>query len=131
MTISDLKGVIDFEFDFADNEIDATFYVDINDIRDEYARGIEVVRIDRDVVVCRFTEFLRRRAYLSGALRKYINGAYYDDDPTKVGLQKQLLMTTWERANGGDITDDGGEAIAYFLEYDIGEFLTTDIKKYE
>ena len=39
MKLSDLKSILQFDTDFADNEIDATFYTEIDDILPKYAKN--------------------------------------------------------------------------------------------
>lgn len=120
MTLSDLKNIIDFTFDIADDEIDASFYIELDEIPEEHARNIEVVRIDKDLVVCKLTNFLRRKAnFHPSQIIKYLNENYYD------GEQKDyLLKQLTKRKKGEDITDDGGEAVYHFLTNDMYDFLT-------
>ena len=120
MTLTDLKNVITFTFDIADDEIDASFYIELDEIPEEHANNIEVVRIDRDLVVCKLTNFLRRKAnFHPSQIIKYLNDNYYD------GEQKDyLLKQLTKRHKGEDITDDGGEAVYHFLTNDMYDFLT-------
>lgn len=122
LTLSDLKNVIAFTFDIADDEIDASFYIELDEIPEEHARNIEVVRIDKELVVCKLTNFLRRKAnFHPTKITEYINENYYDS-PHKDYLLKQLT----KRRKGEDITDDGGEAVYHFITHDMYDFLTQD-----
>jgi hypothetical protein len=122
MTLYDLKNVIQFTFDIADDEIDASFYIELDEIPEERARNIEVVRIDRDLVVCKLTNFLRRKAnFYPTEIANYIADNYYD------GLQKEYLTRQLtKRKKGEDITDDGGEAVYHFITNDMYDFLTRE-----
>lgn len=120
MTLHDLKNVIDYTFDITDDEIDASFYIELDEIKNEYAWQIEVVKIDRELVTCKLTDFLRRMArFHPTQIINYFNDNYYDGDQ-KDYLVKQLT----KRKKGEDITDDCGEAVAHFIEYDMYDFLT-------
>ena len=124
MTLNDLRNVITFTFDIADDEVDASFYIELDEIAEENL-GIEVVRIDRDLVVCKLTDFLRRKAiFHPGEITEYINENYYDGEQ-KDYLLKQLTKRPLKHiANSGDITDDGGEAVYHFITYDLTDFIT-------
>lgn len=120
MTLEDLRNVIGFTFDIADDEIDASFYIELDEIPEEHARNIEVVRIDKDLVVCKLTNFLRRKAnFHPTQIKNYINDNYYDSE-----LKDNLLKQLTKRQKGEDITDDGGEAVYYFITNDMYDFLT-------
>ena len=124
MTLYDLKNVIGFTFDLADDEVDASFYIELDEIAEENL-GIEVVRIERDLVVCKLTDFLRRKArFHPGEIIDYLNENYYDGEQ-KDYLLKQLTKRPLKHiANSGDITDDGGEAVYHFITNDMYDFLT-------
>ena len=124
MTLYDLKNVIDFTFDIADNEVDGSFYIELDEINEEYL-GIEVVRIERELVVCKLTDFLRRLAkFHPSVITDYLNDNYSD------GAQKDYLVSQLTRRPSptnqfkADITDDGGEAVYHFIENDMYDFLT-------
>lgn len=120
MTLIDLKDVIDYTFDIADDEIDATLYIELDEIKEEYLRNIEVVKIGRDYVTCRLTNFLRRFAnFHPTKMKEYIDEAYYDCE------QKDYLTAQLTKHHKGeDITDDGGEAVYHFIKNDLYDFLT-------
>lgn len=121
MTLNDLRNVIDFTFDIADDVIDASFYIELDEIPEDVAGNIEVVRISKDLVVCKLTDFLRRRAIFNPSkIIKYINENYYDGEQ-KDWLLKQL---TKRPLRGEDILDDGGEAVYHFIKNDMYDFLT-------
>ena len=58
MKLNELLKVIDFSFDYADDEFDCTFYADAVD--NIYTQLIEVERVDTNYVVCKFTKFIER-----------------------------------------------------------------------
>lgn len=114
MTLLELKNKIGFTFDIADDEIDASFYIELDEINTKLANRIEVVRIDRDLVVCRLTDFLRNLP--KDQLARYIEDNYYDGE-TKDTLIEQLI-------EADEITDDDGYAVYHFIEADMYDFLT-------
>lgn len=118
MTLKDLKD-IDFDLciDFADDEIDATIYFELADIDDEIASQIVVTGIDKYYVTCKFTNYLRQIAEAHPEqIVNYLNDAY-DDGDTKDYLIQQLTKRE------GDITDDTGEGVYYFIVHDLEDFL--------
>lgn len=126
MTLFDLKGVIDFTFDIADDEIDASFYIELDEIRRDYSKEIDVVRISKDLVVCKLTDFLRRKAQFHPTeIKKYIEDSYEDDEWRK-NLIDQLTKRRSHLTPKADITDDGGEAVFFFIEHDMYDFLTAE-----
>ena len=112
MKLQDLKNVIKFEFDFADNEIDSSFYVELEAINEKYAKKIEVVAISKNYVVCKFTDFLRKH---KTAVKKYLL-ENYNKSETLDWLINDLVIAD-------DITATDGEAIWHFIEYDLADFL--------
>lgn len=123
MTLNDLKNVINFTFDLEDDEVCGRFYIELDEINEKYL-GIEVVRIDRDSITCKLTDFLRRLAIFHGnEITDYLNDNYYDGEQ-KDYLLKQLTKRKISSTNQGDITDDGGEAVSHFIESDMYYFLT-------
>ena len=123
MTLFDLKGVIDFTFDIADDEVDASFYIELDEIRRDYLKEIEVVRISKDLIVCKLTQFLRRKAIFHPTeITKYLDDNY-DDIEWKNYLKVQLTKTPKGKV---DITDDGGEAVYRFINDDMYDFLTAE-----
>lgn len=126
MTLNDLKNVIDFTFDIADDEIDASFYIELDEINEEFL-GIEVVRIDRDLVVCKLTDFLRRLArFHPDTISKYIEDNYYDGEQKTYLIEQLTKRPSHTNQFKADITDDGGEAIYHFIENDMYDFLTQE-----
>lgn len=113
MKLESLKGIIDFSFDFMDTEVSGLFYIELENIKSKYAKQIEVNRIQRDYVICNFTDFVRNN---KESVKKYIKEVYNDGD-LKDTLIEQLCETE-------DILDDGGEALYYFFQNDIADFLT-------
>lgn len=70
MKLNELLEVVNFSFDYADDEFDCTFYADA--INNKYSRLIEVERIDTDYVLCHFTKFIREnRNLVNQYLKKY------------------------------------------------------------
>ena len=118
MTLQDLKGILEMSVDFADDEIDNTVFFDIGEIPDKYLRQIEVLKIRKGVVICRFTEFLRHH---KTALRKFIK--------TTVNYDYEDFFINSLCESKGDITDDGGEAVYQFIEYYLYDFLTDFLAK--
>lgn len=113
MKLEDLKGIIDFSFDFMDKEVSGLFYIELEDIKSKYAKQIEVDIIQRDYVICNFTDFINKN---KTSVRKYIEENYIECE-LKETLIEQLCETE-------DILDDGGEALYYFFQNDIADFLT-------
>jgi hypothetical protein len=119
MTLFDLKNVLDFTFDLEDTEVCGEFYIELDEINEEYARQIEVVKIGRDVVTCKLTDFLRRMAkFHPTKIVEYLNDNYYDGD------QKDYLLKQLTKRLKEDIADDGGEAVYHFITNDMYDFLT-------
>lgn len=112
MKLYDLNGIINFDFDIADNEIDASFYIELVEINPKYAKQIEVVKIDNNLIICKLTDFLRNH---KTAIKKYLSNNYYE------GQQLNYLM---EILISNDITADYGEAVYHFINYDLYDFLT-------
>lgn len=112
MKLKDLKNVISFSFDLTDDEIDASFYVEIEAINEKYLKQIEVVKISKSYVVCKFTDFLRKH---KTAIKKYLLENY------EKGEHLDYLMNNLVYAD--DVTGDNGEAVWSFIEYDLGDFL--------
>ena len=62
MKLNELLEVIDYSFDYADDEFDCTFYADAVD--NKYTRLIDVKRVDTNYVVCSFTKFIEENKEL-------------------------------------------------------------------
>jgi hypothetical protein len=125
MTLNDLKGIIGFTFDLTDNEIDARFYIELDEIKNKRALDIEVVKIERDVVTCKLTDFLRRVAtFAPSDIVSYLSDNYNDGEQ-KDYLIKQLTKRKCG-SNKGDVTDDGGDAVWHFINYDMYDFITKE-----
>lgn len=125
MTLYDLKNVIDFTFDIEDNEVCGSFYIEMDEINEEYAKQIEVVKISKELVTCKLSRFLQRLAsFHPSKISDYLNENYYD------GKQKDYLINQLTRRPShlnqfkADITDDGGEAVYHFITNDMYDFLT-------
>ena len=132
MTLSELKNVIDFTFDIADDEIDASFYIELDEIYEKYADNIEVVRISKDLVVCKLTDFLRDLAkFHPSKITEYLNECYYDGDQKDYLLKQLTKRPSHLNQFKADITDDGGEAVYHFIENDMYDFLTQNWKENE
>lgn len=113
MKLNDLYGVIAFTFDLADNEVDGTFYIELEEINPKYASQIEVVSIQKNLVVCKLTDFIRNN---QTSIRNYIIRNYYP------GEIRTHLLNTLVKSN--DITNDDGDAVYHFLTNDMYDFLT-------
>lgn len=112
MKLYDLNGIINFDFDIADNEIDASFYIELAEINPKYAKQIEVIKIDNNLIICKLTDFLRNH---KTAIKKYLSNNYFQ------GEQLSCLLGI---LTADDITADGGEAVYHFINYDLYDFLT-------
>lgn len=106
MKLSDLKSILQFDTDFADDEIDSTFYTELEDILPKYADDVDVLQINTNYIVCDFSRFIREH---QEEITKYIKTVYYEDyiDSTITGIFK----------------DQDAECIAYFIEHDMDDFL--------
>lgn len=113
MKLYELNGIIEYTFDLTDNEVYGRFYIELDEIKPEFAKEIEVVKIDRDTVNCKLTDFIRNHR---AAIKKYLVDNYHDGEQRRY-LIKQLCKNE-------DITDDGGEAVYHFIENDFYDFLT-------
>lgn len=113
MKLYELKNIIDFTFDLADNEVDAQFYIELDEINEKYAKQIEVSKIWKDCVTCKLTDFIRKH---KTAIRKYLCDNYYN------GEQRNYLL--YNLTGTDDILSDGGEAVYHFITNDMYEFLT-------
>lgn len=106
MKLSDLKSILQFDTDFADNEIDATFYTEIDDILPKYAKNLNVLAISTNYITCDFTNFINHH---KTAIREYLYKEYY---------------IAWASYYFTGIFDDqDAECIAYFIEHDMDDFL--------
>lgn len=125
MTLEDLRNVISFTFDIADDIVDASFYIELDEIPPEKASQIEVVRIDTDLVVCKLTNYLQRLAnFHPNVIAKYLDDSYYEGEQLDY-LKKQLTRNPCHTNQfKGGITDDGGEAVYHFITTDMYDFLT-------
>ena len=109
MKLSDLQSILKFDTDLADNEIDATFYTEIDDILPKYAKNIDVLAISKNYITCDFYNFIFNH---KEEITKYIKAVYHEEyiDSTINGIFK----------------DQDAECIAYFIEYDMDDFLRGD-----
>ncbi len=109
MKLSKLKSILKFNPDFADKEIDATFYTEIDDILPKYADNIDVVSIDTNYITCDFYKFIFKH---KDEITNYIKIAYYDEY-----VVNSLI----------DIfVNHDADCIAYFIEHDMDNFLRGD-----
>ena len=69
MKLYELDNIISFNFDFADDEVDASFYAEPNEINPKYAKQIEVVKITKQYIICKFTDFIRHN---KTEIKKYL-----------------------------------------------------------
>ena len=109
MKLSDLKSIIQVDTDFADDEIDASFYTELDDILPKYAKNIDVFAISKNYITCDFTNFITKN---KEEITKYIKAVYHEEyiDSTINGIFK----------------DQDAECIAYFIEHDMDDFLRGD-----
>lgn len=125
MTLYDLKNVIDFTFDIEDDEVCGRFYIEMDEINEKYAAQIEVVKISTDLITCKLSRFLQRLAIFHGnEITDYLNNNYYDGDQKDYLVKQLTRRPSHLNQFKADITDDGGEAVAHFIEYDMYDFLT-------
>ena len=117
MKLQDLKNVISFSFDLADDEIDATVYIELSAINEKYAKKIEVVKISHNYVVCKFTDFFRKN---KTAIKKYLLDNY------NKGERLKWLMENLVYVDDITASEDNAEAIWYFMKYDLEDFLTQE-----
>lgn len=117
MKLYDLKNILKFTVDFADNEVCGSVYFEIEEVCDKYAKQIEVVEINENCIVCKFTDFLRNH---KTALNKYICDNM--EDEYIAYYQNQLIC--YEK----DITEDGGEAVYSFIKNELEYFLANSTK---
>ena len=113
MTLFDLKGVIDFTFDLQDDEVCGSFYIELDEISNVFAKEIEVVKMERQYLTCKLTDFLKKH---SEEVEAYLDDNYNEGEQLE-WLKKILVESE-------DITVEGGEAVYHFLVNDMYDFLT-------
>lgn len=99
MKLNELLEVVDFGFDYADDEFDCTFYADAVD--NIYTQLIDVERVDTHYVVCKFTRFVENN--------KELVFEYIDNNETEKDFAEKLKKGLEE-----------GEGWAYSEIYDNG-----------
>lgn len=109
MKLSELTNILQFETDFADTEIDATFYTEIEDILPQYADELVVHSISTKYIVCDFYNFILNH---KDEITKYIKAVYYEE--------------SIDSTINGIFNDQDAECIAYFIEHDMDNFLRVD-----
>lgn len=119
MKLKELKNVLKMELDFTDDVIDATFYVELSEINPLFLGKIEVVGIGCKYITCSFTKFIMSNKKL---VKKYLL-EYYNDNSTRNWLMGELL-----KGNLDNHTHELSEALYYFIEYDLADFLTMDFE---
>lgn len=125
MTLYDLKNVIDFTFDIEDDEVCGRFYIEMEEINEDYAAQIDVVKIGTDVITCKLSRFLQRLAnFHPSKITNYLEDNYYDGDQKDYLVRQLTRRPSQTNKFKADVTDDGGEAVAHFIEYDMYHFLT-------
>lgn len=76
MKLDELLDVVDFSFDYADDEFDCTFYADA--INNKYSRLIDVERVNTNYVLCHFSKFIREnRGLVDSYIREYSASPHY------------------------------------------------------
>ena len=113
MKLYDLKHILKMCADFADDEVDATVYFELDDIPDKIARKIEVVAISENFVTCKFTDYLRRN---KSKLAKYIEASCHEYPRLEAMYRSALIKAE-------DILEDGGEAVYSFINEELEYFL--------
>jgi hypothetical protein len=113
LTLLDLKNKVDFTFDIYDDEICASLYFELDEVPDNILNRIEVVSISPAQVVCRLTNFICDE--IQRYPRRFIN---YLNECEHGELYKAQFF------DADDITDDGGDMLFNFIEYDLYDYLT-------
>jgi hypothetical protein len=129
MTLNDIKNIIAFNFDIIDDEIDASLYIELNEINPAFMNQIEVIKINTESITCKLTNFIRREAFFHPSrMRKFLDEVLYEGDVKDYLIQQLSKRPTLEN-RGADITDDGGEAVFYFIENLLYDYLIqTEVK---
>ena len=109
MKLSEITNILQFDTDFADNEIDASFYTEIEDILPKYAKQLNVISISTNYIVCDFYNFIKNH---KTAIREYLYKEYY------------IAWASYYST--GIFKEDDAECIAYFIEHDMDNFLRGD-----
>lgn len=109
MKLSDLKSIIQFDTDFADDKIDASFYTELDDILPKYADDINVLSIYNTYIVCDFSRFIRDH---KEEIKDYIYDNYY------LPWASDMYINMFEKQDA--------EYIAQFIEKDMDAFLRGD-----
>lgn len=109
MKLSDLKSIIQFATDFADDELDVSFYTELDDILPKYADTINVLQIHTNYIVCDFSRFIR---YHKVEIKDYIYDNYY------LPWASDMYINMFEKQDA--------EYIAQFIENDMDAFLRGD-----
>lgn len=109
MKLSELKNILQFDIDFADTEIDACFYTELEDIKDEYANDILVDTITKEFVICHFYDFIQKH---KDEITKYIKAVYHERY-----IDSKIT---------GIFNNQDAECIACFIEHDMDDFLRGD-----
>lgn len=113
MKLEDLKNAIKFDFDFADNKIDTSFYIELQDIKQKYAKQIKVIEINKNFVICDFCDFILRN---KEDIIKYICSGYKEDEK----YIKNYIYGIFEEENDNE---QAGWIYA-FMNQDLEDFLT-------
>ena len=109
MKLSDLKSILQFDTDFADDKIDASFYTELDDILPKYADDINVLLIYHTYIVCDFSRFIRDHKV---EIKDYIYDNYY------LPWASNMYINMFEKQDAG--------YIAHFIEKDMDAFLRGD-----
>lgn len=106
MKLSELKNMLTYDTDFADTDIDASFYTEIDDILPKYAKQLNVLSISTNYIICDFTNFIKHH---KTSIREYLYKEYY------------LAWASYYYT--GIFEEDDAECIAHFIEHDMDNFL--------
>ena len=109
MKLSELTNILQFDTDFADDEIIASFYTELDDILPKYADTINVLQIHTNYIVCYFSRFIRDHKV---EIKDYIYDNYY------LPWASNMYINMFEKQDAG--------YIAHFIEKDMGVFLRRD-----
>lgn len=113
MKLNELRNILNMSFDFADNELDASFYCELEEISEELAKKIEVVKITKGFVICDFKSFiLHHKTKIISYLKNSYSSSYW----------KNYANGIFNNSN----KYEAEEWIASFIEQDLASFLTED-----
>ena len=112
MTLYEINQILKIDLDIEDAEVCARRYIERNEIPERYAKAIEVVEINDDTIICDLTQFVRQHR---NEIASYIRHEYESNE-------KALAFYAPILGDGDIIRPDAGEAVFYFIKYEIEDF---------